>query len=222
MYYFYMKSLQESLFDSDLVQKGVPMNIEDVEDYVLNTIKSYDFKKENSYDSLSRSYSIKKQQRIFYLNLIGHISYVDTYNQSYIYKPLSHGDGLSRAFDYEVRIYFAQYDKGAVVNYVDIKFCPGATIQEEGFSIIPNSKTDHIDIKTNNIKETLDKYVNLFDKIEEYFHSNEFIKIVKDGKLDKPEWGLSTALYNRRLSKYNANVKEVIKDLKNIVKEFKK
>ena len=218
MYYFYMKSLQESLFDKDLVQKGVPMNIEEVEDYVLNAIKSYDFKKENSYDSLMRSYNIKKQQQLFYLNLIGHVSYVDTYKQS----SFSHGDGLSRVFDYEVMIYFDQYDKGAVVNYVDIKFCPGAAIQEEGFSIIPNSKIDHIDIKTNNIKEILDKYVNLFDKIEMYFHSNEFIKIVKDGKLDKPEWGLSTSLYNRRLSKYNDNVKEVMKDLKNIAKEFKK
>ena len=218
MYYFYMKSLQESLFDSDLVQKGVPMNIEDVDDYVLNTIKSYDFKKENSYDSLTRSYSIKYQQQIFYLNLMGHVSYVDTYKQSLF----SNGDGLSRAFDYEVRIHFDQYSKGAVVNYVAIKFCPGSSIEAEGYAIIPDSKIDHIDIKTNNIKEILDKYVNLFDKIEEYFHSNEFIKIVKDGKLDKPKWGLSTALYNRKLSKYNANVKEVMKDLKNIAKEFKK
>lgn len=214
-----MKSLQESLFDKDLVQKGVPMNIEDVEDYVLNAIKSYNFKKENSYDSPTRSYSIKKQQQIFYLNLIGHASYVDTYKQSLF----STGDGLSRVFDYQVGIHFDQYDKGAVVNYVDIKFWPGASIQEEGFSIIPYSKTDHIDIKTNNIKEILDKYVNLFNKIEEYFlHSNEFIKIVKDGKLDKPECIFSTTLYNRRLSKYNTNVKEVMKDLKNIAKEFKK
>jgi len=213
-----MKSLQESLFDSDLVQKGVPMNIEDVEDYVFNVIESYNFKKENSYDSLMRSYSIKKQQRIFYLNLVGHVSYVGTYKQSL----LSYGDGLSRSFDYEVDIHFDQYDKGAVINLVDIKFWPGASIQEKVFSIIPDSKTDHIDIKTNNIKEILEKYVNLFDKIETYFHSDEFIKIVKDGKLDKPEWGLSKALYNRRLSKYNASVKEVMKDLKNIVKEFKK
>lgn len=212
-----MKSLQESLFDSDLVQKGVPMNIGAVEDYVLSVIESYNFKKENSNYSLTRSYSIKKQQRIFYLNLMGHVSYVDTYKQSLF----SAGDGLSRAFDYEVRIHFDQYDKMAVINYVDIKFCPGASIQEEGFSIIPNSKTDHIDIKSNNIKEILDKYVNLFDKIETYFHSNEFIKIVKDGKLDKPEWGLSSTLYNRKLSKYHANVKEVMKDLKNIAKEFK-
>lgn len=219
-----MKILKESLFDSDLVQKGVPMNIEDVADYVLNAIKSYNFKKENSYDSLMRSYSIKKQQQIFYLNLIGHVSYVDTYKQSLLYKQssLSYGDGLSRSFDYEVDIHFDQYDKGAVINLVDIKFWPGASIQEEGFSIISNSKTDHIDIKTNNIKEILDKYVNLFNKIETYFHSNEFIKIVKDGNLDKPEFGLSTTLYNRRLSKYNASVKEVMKDLKNIAKEFKK
>ena len=218
MYYFYMKSLQESLFDKDLVQKGVPMNIEDVEDYVLNAIKSYDFKKENSYDNLTRSYSIKYQLRIFYLNLIGHASYVDTYKQSLF----SAGDGLSRAFDYEVDIHFDQYDKGAVINLVDIKFWPGASIQEKVFSIIPNSNTDHIDIKTNNIKEILEKYVNLFNKIEEYFHSDEFIKIVKDGKLDKPEWGLSKALYNRRLSKYNANIKEVMNTLKNIAKVFKK
>lgn len=153
---------------------------------------------------------------------MGHVSYVDTYNQPYIYKPLSYGDCLSRTFDYEVEIHFDQHDKGAVINIVDIKFWPGASIQEEGFSIIPNSKTNHIDIKTNNIKEILDKYVNLFNKIETYFHSNEFIKIVKDGKLDKPEWGLSKGLYNRGLSKYNANVKEVMKDLKNIAKEFKK
>ena len=213
-----MKSLKESLFDDDLVQQGIPMNIEDVEDYVRDVIKSYDFKKENSYDSLSRSYSIKKQQQIFYLTLIGYVSYVDTYKQSL----LSYGDGLSRAFDYEVRIRFDQYNKGAVIDYVDIKFCPGAAIQEEGFAIIPCSKIDHIDIKTNNIKETLNEYVNLFDKIEEYFHSNEFMKMVKDGKLDKPTQGLSTALYNRRLSKYKDNVKEVMKDLKNIAKEFKK
>jgi len=55
-----------------------------------------------------------------------------------------------------------------------------------------------------------------------YFHSNEFIKIVEDGKLDKPEWELSKTLYNRRLSKYNANVKEVMNDLKKIAKVFKK
>lgn len=61
----------------------------------------------------------------------------------------------------------------------------------------------------------------MFDKIETYFHSNEFIKIVKDGKLDKPECGLSTTLYNRRLLKYNVNVKEVMKDLKNIAKNLK-
>ena len=213
-----MKSLQESLFDKDLVQKGVPMNIEAVEGYVLDAIKSYNFKKENSYDSLMRSYSIEKQQQIFYLNLIGHVSYVDTYKQSL----LSHGDGLSRSFDYGVRIHFDQYDKCAVINYVDIKFWPGASIQEEGFAIIPNSKTHHIDIKSNNIKEILDKYVELFNKIEKYFHSDDFKKTVTDGKLDKPVWGLSNTLYNRKLKNYKANVEEVMKELKNIAKEFKK
>ena len=204
------------MFDKDLVQKGTPMNIEAVEDYVLDAIKSYNFKKENSYDSLMRSYSIEKQQQIFYLNLTGHVSYVDTYKQSL----LSCGDGLSRVFDYGVRIHFDQYDKCAVINYTDIKFYPGASIQEEGFAVIPNSKTDHIDIKSNNIKEILDKYVELFNKIEKYFHSDDFKKTVTDGKLDKPEWGLSKTLYNRRLTKYKTAIAGVIKELKNIAKDY--
>lgn len=105
---------------------------------------------------------------------------------------------------------------------MDVRFWPGSSTQNEGFAIIPSGKIDSIEIKSDNIKEILDKYVDLFDKIESYFHSNEFIKMVEDGKLDKPEWGLSKTLYNRRLSKYNANVKEVINDLKSIAKLFKK
>ena len=213
MYYFYMKSLQESLFD-DNIKKGIHMNVDAVEDYVRDIIESYKFKKYNSYDSLSRTYSIEKQQQIFYLTLSGHVSYNNTRKS-----PRSI---LSRTFDYDVGIHFDQYDNGAVVNYVGVKFWPGSSIQNEGFAIIPSGKTDYIEIKSDNIKEILDKYVNLFDKVETYFHSNEFIKIVEDGKLDKPEWGLSNVLYNRRLSKYKAAVKDVVNDLKNIAKEFKK
>ena len=209
-----MKSLKESLFDKDLVQKGVPINIDAAYDYISNIITRTDFKPVNRYDSLKRSYEIERGEKSFSVILHGYISYSDT--------DKSHMRGLDRMIDYGFKIHFDQYESGAVINYVEVNFCQSSQLESEGYGEIPKEKNNKqcLLLTTENIGEIFNNYIKQFSKIEQYFSSQEFKDIVSSGQLDVPNWGFSKTLYNRRLKKYNECKKQVLKNLKKYVKNL--
>ena len=128
--------------------------------------------------------------------------------------------GLDRIIDYQLQMHFDTYEDGCVINYVDFEFSHGTELEDEKFGVNPKGSGSkrYVVISSNNINEIFNHYVELFNKMEKYFHSKEFKDIVTDGKLDRPTWGLSNTLYNRRLKKYKQNKKQILNDLKKYIK----
>ena len=205
-----MKSLQESLFDKDLLDKGVVLDTDTACEYFTSVLSKSDFVKHNKYDSPKRSYTINRGNTSFQVTLMGHVSYSETNTMR----------GLDRIIDYQLTMYFDTYEDGCVINYVDFEFSHGTEMNGENFGSIPKGSGNkrYVLISTDNINKIFNHYVELFNKMEEYFHSKEFKDIVTDGKLDKPIWGLSDTLYNRRLKKYKQNKKQILNDLKKHIK----
>ena len=209
-----MKSLashiNESLFDNDIVQKGIVLDTDTAYEYFASILSKSDFVKHNKYDSPKRSYTIDRGNTSFRVTLMGHVSYSETNTIR----------GIDRIIDYQLKMHFDTYEDGCVINYVDFKFSHGTEMQGEIFGYIPKGRDNkrYDVISTDNINKIFNHYVELFNKMEKYFHSKEFKDIVADGKLDKPIYGLSDTLYNRRLKKYKQNKKQILNELKKYIK----
>ena len=205
-----MKSLKESLFDKDLFDKGVVLDTDAAYEYFASILSKSDFVKHNNYDSPKRSYTIDRGNTSFQVTLMGHVSYSETSTMR----------GLDRIIDYQLKMYFDTYEDGCVINYICFEFSHGTSLEEEKFGVLPKGSGSkrYVVISSNNINEIFNHYVELFNKMEKYFHSKEFKDIVTDGKLDRPTWGLSNTLYNRRLKKYKQNKKQILNDLKKYIK----
>ena len=206
-----MKSLQESLFDKDLTNKEIVLNVDAAYEYLSSTLAKSDFDSYISYRTPYRSYNIDKYNTSFYIKLNGKISYSHT--------DKSHKRGLDRIFDYYIKLHFDTYEEGCILNSVVVEFSSYTELQNEVFDLTPKTGSKrYVILTTDNIDKLFNEYVKIFKKIESYFNSNKFRDIVKSGKLDKPEWRLSDTLYNRQLKKYKDTKNQVIKDLKNYIK----